>query len=145
MWWIFFFQILAPENLQNHFFFESFIFKLSLFGEIPPKKKTKREALLPLPWRLCASDYSDKCKAAMFPLSRGSRRCLWSHFCRSRACRCSTSRACEEPSQVAAVVGEEEQAFSEFFASGGVFEVLSRACSLLSRLERNTNLVAVVL
>ncbi len=65
---------------------------------------------------------SDKCTAAKFPLSRGSRGCLWSRSCRSRACHCSTSKACEEPSQVAAVVGEEEQAFSEFLPVGGFLQ-----------------------
>jgi multisubunit Na+/H+ antiporter MnhG subunit len=43
-------------------------------------------------------------------------------LCRSRACHYSTSRACGEPSQVAAVVGEEEQAFSEFLPVVGFLQ-----------------------
>ncbi len=56
-------------------------------------------------------------------ISRGTRGCLRSHChcCRSRAFDC-TSRACEEPSQEAAVVGEEEQAFSEFLPVVGFLQ-----------------------
>ncbi len=108
---VFFLSNFGDSKPPNSLLFRIFNFLISLFGEIPPEKKTKRERLLPLPWRLCASDCA---RAAKFPLSRGTRGCFWSHCCRSRAC--------EEPSQVAAVVGEEEQAFSEFLPAVGFLQ-----------------------
>jgi hypothetical protein len=36
-------SLLAIENLQNHFFLES-MFSISIFGDIPPVKKTQKGA-----------------------------------------------------------------------------------------------------
>jgi len=41
MWWFFFFQIMATENLQNHFFFESLIFNFSFLRNSARKENKK--------------------------------------------------------------------------------------------------------
>jgi hypothetical protein len=114
MWWFFFFQILAPEKLQNHF----------SFSRNSARKDNKKGRF--------AARFRDVCAQVTIPTnaqqqsfpSLEERADVWSHCCRSRACHC-TSRACEEPSQVAAVVGEEEQAFSEFLPVVGFLQCLT--------------------
>jgi hypothetical protein len=121
MWWFFFFQILATENLQIHFFFESLIFYFSFWRKSARKENKKGEVCCRFRDVCVQVTIPTNARAAKFPLSRGTRGCLWSHCRRSRACHC-TSRACEEPSQVAAVFGEEEQAFSEFLPVVGFLQ-----------------------